>query len=319
MCGLIPVVRVNSERFVASPADNRRGILAMMAAMALFIGNDTFLKLASDAYPAGQMMALRGIFAIVLSLGLVVAFGAWRSIPLLADRRVIGRALLEGAVAFTFMTALARMPLAIITAILQATPIVITLLTVILRIEPVGWRRWAAIIVGFAGVLLVIRPSMEGVDFFVLMALVCAFLIAFRDLMTRNIAKAVPSTIITLASTLSVAACGLLASLSGMDVIGWQPVQIEATLYLAGAAIFVTAGNVAIIAAFRGTDLSVVSPFRYSVIVWAIIMGFIVFGEWPDVVASAGIALIVVSGLYTVHRERVRARAARTAVVGPQP
>jgi drug/metabolite transporter (DMT)-like permease len=297
---------------MASSAENRRGIAAMLAAMALFVGNDTLVKLASGALPASQVMALRGLFATAFALVLTAGLGEFRRSRALLNPLVGLRACLEASISFTFITAVAHLPLANITAILQATPIVLTLLAIALRIEQVGWRRWLAILVGFAGVLIVVRPSARGVDLWSLLALLSAVLVAVRDLVTRRIGSAVPSGLVTLGTTVVVAmfGCALGAS-EGFAT--WLPLAVGETLFLAAAAAFVSAGNYAIIVAFRGSEVAVVSPFRYSMVVWAVILGWLVWGDVPDIWGLIGTMLIVGAGLYAIHRERVRLRQARVS------
>lgn len=287
----------------ASPATgNRRGILAMLAAMTLFTLNDALLKLAAADLPAGQIMAARGVFGSLIALALVLATGEARRLRELRSPIVAARALVEGAVVFTFITALGHLPLANVTAILQATPIVLAVLAVLLGLERVGWRRWAAILVGFAGVLLVVKPSPGGFNLFAGLALVSATLVAVRDLVTRYIGGHIPTVVITLATTVLVTLLG--CALSAAEE--WRPLSSTAVLLLGLAALFVTFGNLAIIEAFRVGEMAVVSPFRYAVILTSLAAGFAVFGEVPDPISVAGIALIVLSGLYTIHREQVR-------------
>jgi drug/metabolite transporter (DMT)-like permease len=289
----------------SSPAANRRGILAMLTAMTLYTGNDTFLKIATADFPPGQIMAVRGIFAIVLAVGLVVAMGELQHWRKLASTRVLLRALVDSALAFVFITALTHLPLANITAILQATPMMLTLIVALLGIEQVGWRRWSAIIVGFIGVLLIVRPSIEGFNVYAWISLLAALLIAIRDLITRSIKTQVPTIIVTLSSTLAITIVGF-----GLSVTEtWQPVATLDLAILCAAAVFVTLGNIAIVIAFRVGEVSVVSPFRYAVILTSLVAGLLFFEEWPDLIACAGIALIVLSGLYMLHREQARQRA----------
>lgn len=285
-------------------AHNRRGILAMLTAMTLFTGNDTLVKLASATYPPGEIMAVRGAFAVLTALGLTAAIGELRHLRGLASPMVLVRAAFEAGVAFLFITSLGHLPLANITAILQATPIILTLMAVLLGLERVGWRRWGAILVGFVGVLLVVRPSPAGFNVFAGLACAAAVAVAGRDLVTRFIGGHVPSAVVTLATTAAVTIAGLLLGLAEE----WRPLAVPQMLLLAAAAVFVTLGNLAVVVALRSADISVVSPFRYSVIVVAIVIGFLVFGELPDPIASAGIALIALSGLYTIHRQSARSR-----------
>jgi drug/metabolite transporter (DMT)-like permease len=287
---------------LATAAQNRRGIIAMMMAMSLFCCNDALMKLAREAFPTGQAVALRTGFAIVVGLLMVTMMGDWRKLPLGLKPMVLGRGVIEALCAQTFIWALGTLPLANITAIAMASPLLIVVLAVLLRIETVGWRRTIALTVGFIGVLIVMRPSVDGFSLAALIALASACLVAIRDLMTRMVGDDVPSTVISLTTTLIV---GML-SLSMGAVETWQsPWRIE-LIYLAVAALLVTAGGFCVISAFRNTDVGVVAGYRYSVVLIAVLIGWLVWGETPDKIAFAGIALIVGSGLYTLHRQRVR-------------
>ena len=295
---------------MSSAADNQRGILAMLTAMALFALNDTLLKIATSDLPASQIMAIRGLFASVLAIALVFGTGAAGHFKALWSPVVAVRAALEATLSFTFVTSLAHLQLANITAILQTTPILITLLTVLLGLERVGWRRWIAIGGGFAGALLIVKPSLSGFNVYAGLAFLCAALVAVRDLVTRSINGRVPSVVVMTASTLAVTFCGFGLSFGET----WRALNLSDLALLATAAALVTAGNVAIIKAFRIGDVSVVSPFRYSVILAALLAGYVVFGDFPDAVSLAGIALIVSSGLYTFHREQIRLKEMRQTI-----
>jgi drug/metabolite transporter (DMT)-like permease len=287
---------------LATAAQNRRGIIAMTTAMTLFCCNDALMKLAREAFPTGQAVTLRTGFAIVAAVTMVVVMGDWRKLPLGLKPIVLGRGIFEALCALTFIWALGLLPLANITAIVMASPLLIVFLAVLLRIETVGWRRAVALAVGFLGVLIVMRPSADGFSLAALIALAGAGFVAVRDLTTRFISSEVPSTVISLTATIIV---GLLSF--GMGAVEtWQsPWRIE-LLYLGLAAILVTAGSFCIISAFRNTDVGVVAGYRYSVVLVAVLIGWLVWGETPDKIAFVGIALIVGSGLYTLHRQRIR-------------
>jgi drug/metabolite transporter (DMT)-like permease len=286
---------------VASPEQNRRGIVAMLAAMVLFVCNDTLMKLAREVYPVGQAITLRTAFALLASLGLVLALRDGPKLRLAMKPVVLLRGLVDAGVTLTFIWALAELPLADVTAILLASPIIIVALAVALRIERVGWRRTVAVLVGFCGVLVVLRPGAESFNFAALVALASACLAACRDLMTRRIGNEIPSTVVALMTT---AIVGLVACGYGLLEV-WQPIWQRETLYVAAAAALMTAGSICIISAYRNTDVGVVSGYRYSVVILAVIMGYLVWGQVPDSIAFFGIALIVGSGLYTMHRQRV--------------
>lgn len=287
---------------MASAADNRRGIVAMVSAMALFIGNDTLMKLAREVYPAGQAIALRTVFAVLAGLAMVFLLKEGGKLGLALRPVVLLRGLIESAVALSFIWALGLLPLGNITAILMTSPLIIVVLAVLLRIERIGWRRTLAVAVGFCGVLLIVRPEAAGFNLAAIVALISAILVGWRDLLTRSIGSDVPSTVISLTTTVLV---GLVSIGYGFFEV-WQPFWRIETLYLAGAAVLVSTGSLCIVSAFRNTDIGVISGYRYSIVVFAVVIGYVVWGEVPDALAIAGIALIVGSGLYTMHRQRVR-------------
>jgi drug/metabolite transporter (DMT)-like permease len=286
--------------------DNRRGIIAMLCASTFFITNDTIIKLASDVFPTSQMMAVRGVFASLFAITMVYMLGQAGHLRRLASPLVALRALLEATIAFLFITALGLLPLANVTAILQATPIIMTLMTVALGLERVGWRRWGAIIVGFLGVLLIVQPTPEGFNIYTLFALSAAFLVSIRDLVTRRIGQDIPSPVIAASTTMAVGIAGFVIGFVRADA--WQPFLVPQTGYLVVAAMLVTFANLAIVMAFRNVEVSVVSPFRYAVVVFALVLGYLVFGEVPNLPAMMGMGLVVGAGIYTIHREQVRRR-----------
>lgn len=285
---------------------NRRGIIAMCTAMACFMTNDTLVKLVARDLPSGEIIAIRGAFATVMVLAWLVIAGHARHIGKAASPLVASRAGLEALVAFLFITAIADMPIADITAIFLITPLLITALSGPLLKEKVGWRRWSAVAAGFAGMLLVVKPGGAGfvAGSATAMALASVVFCAVRDMVTRFIDPRIPTIVITLTTCVAVGGFGA----AMIPFQGWVPPTPTHVLILLAAATVVVAGNHAMILAFRGVEVSLVSPFRYSVMVWAIVSGITVFGEWPDAASWAGIALIVSAGLYTLHRERVRLR-----------
>lgn len=287
---------------MASAAENRRGIIFMLVAMSLFVINDVFMKLSREVYPAGQAIALRTGFAIVVGFALVIAAREARHLRKALRPRVLQRGMLEAVNALTFGWSLGLMPLANLTAINMASPLLIVALAVLLRIETVGWRRAVALAVGFVGVLFVVRPGAESFNAAAVVAVVSTFLVAARDLTTRTIGDDVPSTVVSLTTTVLV---GIVAIAYGFTET-WLPVWRIQTVYVALAAILVTVGTFFIISAFRRTDVGVISQYRYAIVVFATVLGYLVWGDVPDLYAFIGVALIVGSGLYTMHRQRVR-------------
>lgn len=288
-------------------AANMRGIVAVLASMALFVSSDSVVKLAGEMMPATEIMAVRGVMAVVL-MGAVAAATIDRSKwHLVAQARVLVRAGIEALVAVLFLIALPQLPLADITAIQQVTPIVLTVLSALVLKEAVGWRRWLAVFAGFVGVVLVIQPTAEGINVFALSALACAALVAVRDIITRGLDPGIPTALVTFSTTLSVCVAGF----AGAPLQSWHmPTPLGFGL-LAASAVLVSLANVFIIRAFRGTEVSVVAPFRYAGVVWAIVLGFAIWGHIPNNLAIAGTVILVASGLYIMHREALRRRLAR--------
>jgi len=287
---------------------NRRGILAMTAAMACFIGNDSLVKYASQSMPTAQLIFVRGLMATMLVLAVARALGATRRIGDALQRPVLMRAAVDALATVLYLASLFNLPIANATAINLATPLFITLLAVIFLRENVGWRRWAAIGVGFTGVLMVIQPRAEGFNAFSLLCLAATACHAVRDLLTRRIPPGIPSILITL--TTAVAVTLLAGSLSLAE--GWRPFGLFELGLLAMASVFLAGGYYAIIDAMRHGEVSLVAPFRYTGLLWALLLGFLIWGDVPNALAWGGIALLVGSGLYVLHRERVRARRARS-------
>jgi drug/metabolite transporter (DMT)-like permease len=192
------------------------------------------------------------------------------------------------------------MPIANATAILQALPLVVTLASAIFLKEAVGWRRYTAIMVGFIGVLIVVRPGSNGFNSYSFWALVAVLFITVRDLFTRKLSSGVPSlyAAVTAAFGITVAA-GLLS-----PTMEWRPVSSEHLWMLVVAACFLVVGYIFGIMTMRVGDISFASPFRYTNLIWAIVIGFIVFGDPLDSATLTGGTIIVVMGIYTFYRER---------------
>jgi drug/metabolite transporter (DMT)-like permease len=287
------------------PSTNpRRNIAAMCAAMALFIVNDACVKAAAADWPTAQIMAVRG-FAAALMMGVLAwSMGELAQWRMLLRPLVAGRCLLEGLIAFAYISALAVLPLADVTAILLISPLLITAAGALLLGETVRWRRWLAVGVGFAGMLLVVRPLGEGFGLVGLVAVAATVGVAARDLITRRIPAEVPTSVIAFGTTLA----GLAVGLTMTPAQPWQPLAPQPLVLAVGAAALVAGGNIAIVAAFRNVDVSIVSPFRYTAIVWALLLGVFAFGERPAILSWIGIVLIVGAGLYTLYREAALAR-----------
>lgn len=292
----------------ARRAANRRGILAMMGAMASFVINDALVKFSSQSMPGTQLIVVRGIFAIALLLAIAARMGLLRGagarIGDLRQRTLIVRALLDAAATFTFIVSLFYLPLANATAIGMAAPLFISLLAVFWLRERVGVLRWLVIAVGFMGVLCVVQPRGEGFNGYSLLCLLSTFIVACRDLYTRRIDPATPSIIVTIGTAIAVTLGAALFA----PFQTWQPITAWQVATLAAASVFLSSGYLLLIRSLRAGDISLIVPFRYSALLPAVIIGFVVWGDIPNALAWAGIALLVATGLYSVLSERESAR-----------
>lgn len=280
-------------------------IAAMVASQAVFTVNDALMKLAAHELPGGQTIFMRGVFSTLIAGLLVAVLGGLRAWPARTDWPLIGlRNAGEIGATLLYLTALFHMPIAEATAILQFLPLAITAGAALFLGEPVGWRRWIATLVGFAGVLVIIRPGTPSFNGWSLVALAAVGSIVLRDLATRRITPRVPTLLLTFLSSLTVTTAASAFALTEV----WQAPSPQAIAMIAGAALFVLAGYYSITEAMRRGAVAAVSPFRYSVILWAIVAGLIVFGEKPDPAALAGTGIVMAAGLYTLFRERQLAR-----------
>jgi drug/metabolite transporter (DMT)-like permease len=281
-------------------SDNLRGAIFMCAAMAAFTINDMFMKLITQDIPLFQSITMRGALTVV-ALGLLVNLTAQGRFSLpRKDGVIVGiRAVAEVAATFTFIAALMHMELANLSAILQSLPLLVTLAAAIFFGDRIGWRRMTAIVIGFVGVLIIIRPGTDGFDVWSLVGLASVATVVVRDLATRELSRAIPS--VTVAFWTSV----LLTLSSGALSIGqgWVMPQTVTLLMIPASAIGVIAGYLTIIRAMRVGDIGVVAPYRYTALLWAVVLGWLAFGDFPDAWTLVGSGIVVATGIFTIWRE----------------
>lgn len=294
---------------IPTPArsENVRGIVAMLAAMGSLIVNDCFIKLAVAELPAGEAIFLRGLFTTLLCAGMVAATSGAGALRELGARGVPPRAAADVAATFFYLNALFNMPIADATAILQFTPLAITAGAALFLAAPVGWRRWLATVAGLVGVLVIVRPFGEGFNPYSVLALAAVVFVAARDLLVRRVSPSVPALVIATASAVAVTVASL--GLAGVET--WQAPSLQTLMLLVGAGFGLVGGYYWIVVAMRSGDIAVVAPFRYSIILYAVLAGFVVWGEVPDAASWIGIGVVTAAGLYTFLRERRVAKAAR--------
>ncbi len=283
---------------------NRRGIIALLLATAAFTVNDTLTKIVVQDHPVGEVMFLRGLMTFFFISIVLVAQRETLHLRSTVNRLVLLRSLLDAAASAMFVTALVRMGIAELSAIVLASPLLLTMLAVIIFKEPVGWRRWSAVIVGMIGTLFIVKPDVTVVDVWAILGLVVALGVAARDLTTLRIDPAIPTTVISIFSAIALTVAGVLMGTTEE----WQIFAAATFLIIAIAAFFYSIGTYFLVVAFRSVDVSVVSPFRYCMLIWAGLAGYLAFGDLPDGWSIFGTVLIVASGLYTLHRETVRHR-----------
>ncbi len=283
--------------------DSTRGILAMSASVVVFIFNDALMKLASETMPAIQAIGLRGIFATGWCVLAIAVRREWKHVHRVTQPMVALRGFLEAAAAVTYLIALAYIPFAIATAVNMSTPLFLAVLAVLMLGETVGWRRWTAIAVGFVGVLLVIQPEPGDINGWTWLVVLSSLIGALRDIIARWVPPVVPSLVVSLSSAVTVGAVGCLwASLEG-----WQPMPARGVAYIALSSLLLASGYQLLIIALRTrTEYSVMGAFRYASVLWAIALGYVLWGDVPNALAFVGIAVVVGSGLYILHRERIR-------------
>lgn len=283
---------------------NSRGMLALTACMAVFATNDLIVKKLIHDLPVGQVLFLRGVLTFAM-LALAAGFGR-DTVAMMraaaANGQVMARTVAESLATTLFTVALLGVPIAAASAIVMMSPLIIAAISVVFLGEQMGWRRWTAVAAGFIGVLLVVQPSPGAFNPWILIAVATAVSSAARDLLTKSIDPRLPIAVVSMMSVGGVGLAGLGISLFE----GWQPIDLPAVVAMVAMAFLLAVGNFFMVLAFRGADVAVIAPFRYSYLLWAGLGGAIFFGEVLDRIAVLGASLIVLSGLYTIHRERVR-------------
>ncbi|WP_420380513.1 DMT family transporter [Marivita sp.] len=290
-------------------SDNLHGSLFMVLAMLGFAVEDAFFKAATgtgDVSPGVGTM-LFGIFGTTF----FVLYALWAKEPLFSRAYLQGPLLIRSAFEILgrlfFALSLAFVPLATTSAILQAAPLVVTLGAALVLKEQVGLRRWVAMSIGFAGVLLILRPTPSGFDTTAIFAVLGMIGFAGRDLMTRASPPEVSATQLGILGFLMVFIAGVVISI--FESAPFAAPSLPALAMLLGTGFAGLIGYSALTKAMRTGEVSVVAPFRYSRLLIALIFAFLIFGERPDAFTLIGSTLIVGSGVYTLVRSGRKDRA----------
>lgn len=294
----------------AADATNVRAIILMVAAMGFFALEDVLIKLTAQTISSGQILFVLSLigapgFAIICARDgrRLIEWSMW-------SRPMLWRLFGELIGTFCFVTAIIQTPLASASAILQATPLVVTMGAALVMKEQVGWRRWTAILVGFIGVLLIIRPGTSAFDPLSLFAVGGVIGLAIRDVATRALPLNTSSAQVGFATySMLVTPAALLMVLQG----GWTPFNQFAAITMGTAGLIGIVGYYVVIVAMRIGEISAIAPFRYSRLVFALILAMVVFNERPDAMTLLGAAIVIVTGLFTLYREQKAKRRARHA------
>jgi drug/metabolite transporter (DMT)-like permease len=283
---------------------NLTGIAAMTAAMFAFNLGDTLIKVTGASMPVGEMLLIRGLFSSALIVSYAAwtgAFSQWRSI---ASWPVVLRTVADSACSVLFFLGLLQVSFADASAIGQFLPLMVMAGAALFLDEPVGWRRWSAAGVGLVGVLMIVKPGTTAFQPGALPIILSMVCVATRDLITRRMPASVPTVLLAVVAAVAVTVVGAVMAVFE----SWSPPRIGEVGALAVCGASVLAGYIFIIIASRTGDTALVAPFRYAYIAFAMVSSLFVFGEQPDPLSWLGIALIVGSGFYMLHRERIAAK-----------
>jgi drug/metabolite transporter (DMT)-like permease len=284
-------------------SNSLKGILCLITAGAILAFTDGLSKFLTAGYPPGQILFFRSVFVFIPIAIMVWRKGGFRTVLIVDRRGQLMRGLFAVITSFLFMIAIKHMPLADITAIMFATPIIMTALAPYFLGEEVGWRRWTAVIIGFSGILLMIRPSGEALFWPALLALAATFFNSFRDLATRHLSRTEDANGIMICTT----ACVMLGGFGSL-FFAWRAPDLEGLALFALTGVLQGIGQYFLVVAFLFGEAVVVAPFRYFALIWATLYGYLMFGDIPGLDTLSGAAIVVGSGLFIFYREARKSR-----------
>ena len=280
-------------------SENFRGAVLMMICMGAFVLNDAFVRLAGGSLPLAQILFFRGLLTTITLLLVALYTGVFKLKVLRQDKWLIFfRSVTEALTAYFFLTAVMNMPFANVTAILQILPMTVTFAAAIIFKEKVGIFRVTLILFGFLGVILIINPAKDGFNIYAGYAIISVLLITIRDVLSRKLSFDVPTLIPTVSASLGV----LLFSTILIINTAFQPPSLQNSFFIGSAAFFIIFGYYTAILVMRAGEISFIAPFRYSAILFALLIGFIFFEEQPSKTALLGMIIVMVSGVALIKR-----------------
>ena len=276
-----------------------KGIALMLFGSGLLTLNDTAMKWVVADHPVGEAVFVRGLFALLPIALIIRQSGGWGAIAWRSSLGQLVSAVLLASALFTFIFSLTLLPIAVATIVVYTNPLFVTALAPFMLRERVGWRRWSAVGIGFAGALLIVGDPGEGFSWPVTLPLVAAFLAALRDIVNRRLVAGETSVSILAFSNVVVVICALATAFWGWTELSVLDFSILAFSGLAfGLAMF------CLIEALRYAEASLLSPFKYAAVLLAVALGYVIWGDVPDLNTWGGAVLIVGSGLFILWRER---------------
>jgi len=286
-----------------------RGAILMIIAMAMFAVEDALIKILTKTIPTGQVLVVIGLGGAALFAMWMIMTGRGLWLPAYTNKDVLARSGCEMFGGMFFVTALSLIPLTTASAVIQATPLVVASGAALFLGQTVGWRRWLAICIGFAGVLLIIRPGGDSFQPATLLAVFGMLCLAARDLITRSLQSEIDGPHLAFHAYFGVTLAGVFLMIFAGQ--GWAAPNVDNWIFLLLAVVISMVAYLAIVAATRQGDAATTSSFRYSRMLFALIIGYIAFNEVPDFLTLIGITIVIASGLFTLIREARLARASQ--------
>ncbi len=275
-----------------------KGILCMLVSNAVFGLTDALSKVLTSSYPPGEIIFFRTVFVCVTIAIMVQWQGGWGKVRIVDWRRQLARGCILAGSTYLFITALKYVPLADLTAMMFLSPIVLTAMAPYFLGESVGWRRWTAVAIGFCGALLIVRPSGDVPLWPMLLTATFPLTMSIRDILTRHLGKTDSANGMMIVSTLCVMAGGLASLPFGWEMPTWRGMGLFAlTGTLQGAAQFF------LVYAFVYGEAVVIAPFRYFLLLWATLYGWLFFDALPRLETVAGASIVCAAGLFIFYRE----------------
>jgi len=212
------------------------------------------------------------------------------------------RGFAEVMATLSFLNALKHLPLPNVTAIIQILPLTVTMAAALFLKERVGYRRWTAIIIGLVGVIIVINPGTEGFSSYSYYAVLSVIFVTMREMVTRKLPLEVPSVLVTFVTVMGVTIISAIA----MPFVSLKALDAGTVILVFSASVAIFFGYLFSIMAMRIGEISLVSQFRYTGMIWAILLGYVIFSDIPAPNTLIGVVIIVASGLYAFHRKRIK-------------